>query len=202
MLVRPDLGEPMGISLGRRTGMIVRPGYRGAIVGYHALDRTRGGSRHTHGAARADLAREVLKQIGDPTTPALVVGDLNDMYPQSAAARLIRPLGPLTGLLPIGEPGESRSNAARVGSLSQRLWAMTGGESLAVYGEAGFSDADPAHQPTMKFGPVAVQLDHILARGCETAGFSVIPAGGLSDHDMISARFSFAHDFRTSQPAV
>lgn len=188
MVVLPEYGTPSKVKLGRRNALrLGQPGEL-TILGYHALDRMPGGSRHAHGAVRTAQARKAIDLIGDG--PALVVGDLNDMHRRNTAARLIRPFGGITGMLPYGEPGKPQSKLERVGSLSQRLWAMAGGESLDVYGEEGFHDADPGHQPTMELGPIAVQLDHILARGCGTSDFRVIPPGDLSDHSMITARYS------------
>ncbi len=69
---------------------------------------------------------------------------------------------------------------------------MASGESLHVYEDAGFADADPRHLGTkaMMGRFINVQLDHILTRDVAVTDFVVIPAEGLSDHDMITARFA------------
>ena len=184
-----SLGSPTEIRAGGRSALRYKSPDGTVFVGYHGLDRIRGGSSTDHTTARVHQAREILESIGDAS--ALVAGDLNEMYSPDAIAQRIRYASILTRLLPYGEPGEPHSKLARLGSLGTRLGAMARGEALRLYEEAGFLDADPAHEPTMRMWRIGVQLDHIVYRGRLSVGnFAVVPVGELSDHSMITAHIS------------
>ena len=188
-IAREGYGTPETIRLGGRQGLRYQLGNL-SIVGYHGLDRKYHGSRDDHEVQRVIQAIDVVRTL--PTEAAIVAGDLNAMHAADTNAQLLREVGRFSDVLPAGEPGEPQSKIARLGSLTQRLSAMASGESLQVYEDAGFVDADAQHRGTKamvgKF--VNVQLDHVLVRGVAVTDFAVVQAEGLSDHSMITARFA------------
>lgn len=150
------------------------------FVGVHLDDRSE--------QRRVKQAAEILRGLG---ACAIVAGDFNAMQRSGAAARVLRLAKPFTHLLPTRDParGEKTPPIQRLGSLSQRLTAMAAGTTMEAFAEAGFQDADPTRLPTMRRGPLAVQLDHILYRGnvAVTSRTAVDSADGLSDHERIRA---------------
>lgn len=185
-----EYGIPVVRQMAGRRGLLYSAGGV-SILGYHGLDRKYRGTRNDHEIQRVIQAEDALDVLAG-AAPAIIAGDLNTMHGSDPNAQLLRAAGWLSDLLPAGEPGEPQSKIARVGSLAQRLSAMAFGDSLSVLENAGFVDADPHHAGTkaMVGNFLNVQLDHILTRGVTTTGFEVVPADGLSDHDMVTARFS------------
>ncbi len=188
-IAREQYGTPETLRIGGRQGLHYQLG-KLSIVGYHGIDRKYHGAREDHEVQRVIQAICVLRAL--PTTAAIVAGDLNAMHASDTSAQLLHKMGRLSDILPTGEPGEPQSKIARLGSLAQRLSAMASGESLQVYEDAGFVDADARHLGTKAImgGFLSTQLDHILTRGVAMTDFAVIPARGLTDHDMVTARFA------------
>ncbi len=188
-VARERYGMPETLRVGGRQALRYQLG-RLSVVGYHGLDRKYHGAREDHEVQRVIQAIDVVRVLA--ANAAIVAGDLNAMHASDTTAQLLYRMGRISDVLPAGEPGEPQSKIARLGSLAQRLSGMASGESLHVYEDAGFADADPRHLGTkaMMGRFINVQLDHILTRDVAVTDFVVIPAEGLSDHDMITARFA------------
>lgn len=150
------------------------------FMGVHLDDR--------HEGRRLGQAAMAIRYLGES---AMVAGDFNAMYPDVGQARLLRTVRPFAKLLPAKDPvpGEKTPKLQRLGSLSQRLTDMASGTTMELFRHADFRDADPTHSPTMKKGPIAAQLDHILYRGDTAVSESTVveDADGLSDHKRIRA---------------
>lgn len=140
---------------------------------------------------RRDQADIAIRTLGDT---AVIAGDFNAMHGSDGIARLLRRVGPFADKLPARDPvrGEKTPKIQRLGSLAQRLVSMAIGTTLSDFESAGFRDASEDHMPTMRKGPMAVQLDHILFRGSVgvEAPTEVRDGNGLSDHKLIHARLT------------
>ena len=151
------------------------------LLGMHLDDRTE--------ARRGRMAAAAIAGLGPN---AIGVGDFNAMYRGAHLAGLLRTVRPLTHLLPSRDPvpGEKTPKLHRLGSLSQRTTGMASGQTMQVFTEAGFHDASETHEPTMKKGPLAIELDHIIYRGkVQVVRPTQVTSGqNLSDHRKLSAR--------------
>ncbi|HWB38620.1 MAG TPA: endonuclease/exonuclease/phosphatase family protein [Candidatus Saccharimonadales bacterium] len=113
------------------------------LYGVHLDDR--------HEERRLGQATTLLADV-DPNTPTVIAGKFNALDRTDPDARKLRMVAPLTKLLPSKDPapGGRRSPIfpRRFGSLAQRLTEMADGGTMAVFDEAGFTDADSQHLPT------------------------------------------------------
>lgn len=146
-----------------------------------------------HGDDRSEgMRREQAVALGAIASPAIVAGDLNNLWRHAPTARVLRALRPLADILPATEPTAARTpllTRGRTGSLARRLGEMAEGTMLDMLSEYGLKDADPNLQPTKGFA----QLDHILVTdGVIVDGFTVHGKTSVSDHRAISARVRLA----------
>jgi endonuclease/exonuclease/phosphatase family metal-dependent hydrolase len=157
------------------------------VVGLHLDDRKE--------ITRIAQANSLLDQLDDDE-PNVVMGDLNTMHRGDRRATVLRTMGPLARRLPSTDPGDPKPNGKvsrivhRTGSLSSRLSSMASGYTMDILTNNGYRDADPSHQPTMKF----VQLDHVMTNftsvptELSVTGFEVhADTSDESDHRLISA---------------
>lgn len=110
---------------------------------------------------RSELARlrmaEAFLDIVSNGLPTVLAGDLNSMHFEDRIAKLLRS-GTVRGLARIAPH-------PRIRSLGTRLTEMATGSTMGVLESAGFTDADPNHEPTMTKAGLKVSLDHFMLRG-------------------------------------
>ncbi|HUC89488.1 MAG TPA: endonuclease/exonuclease/phosphatase family protein [Patescibacteria group bacterium] len=113
--------------------------------------------------------------------PDVIAGDLNAMHGGDSAARVLN--HPVTKALARMIPH------ARAHSLATRLTNMASGRTIMMMEDAGMTDADPEHRPTMiMHGRAIVQLDHIMyAEQRVRASDPQVHTFDGSDHYAISA---------------
>lgn len=181
-IAKPEhIADVSSVSLAGRNVFLFNLANGAQFMGGHWDDRTE--------ARRMRMTTEALQWLG---RDAIVAGDLNAMHRRGVTTSLLRAARPVANMLPASDPvpGQKTPRLQRAGSVGQRLTQMASGTTLRAFTNAGFQDADPRKQPTMKKGPIAVQLDHILYRG----NVSVVhpteasDSQGLSDHLKIQAR--------------
>jgi endonuclease/exonuclease/phosphatase (EEP) superfamily protein YafD len=179
VVAKPELVHFVkSLQLAGRTAIRVTMPEGTEFIGTHLDDRTE--------TRRLRQAQTIARSAG---VTAIIAGDLNATYRNGFQPTLVRMTRPLAHALPARDPGQKMSKLERIGSLSQRLTDMVSGTTMGHFSEMGFTDADPSHAATMRLGPVAVQLDHILYRGDISVVQSTIveDAAGLSDHSRIRA---------------
>lgn len=157
------------------------------ITGLHGFDRLRpSGGLYGHEVARLSQA-QTLANLHRKEDRVALIGDFNSMHAEDHIAGLLRSAVRLVTHLPVGKPSEEQTKLQMFGSLSQWLVAMAYGHMLLSLQNSGYKDADPTHRPTMRSGPLAVQLDHMMLKNVQCDDFTVHPPAGLSDHSAISA---------------
>jgi endonuclease/exonuclease/phosphatase family metal-dependent hydrolase len=126
---------------------------------------------------------------------AVVMGDLNDMYPSGTKMRLVRAAGRLANMIDVQDMYDETKKMQRLAGKVLRLGGMAEGKALDVFWNNAFYDADPLFQPTIGTAPAAFQVDHILASAAvvNLTDFKVHPRSiypdsrPVSDHSPISA---------------
>jgi endonuclease/exonuclease/phosphatase family metal-dependent hydrolase len=126
---------------------------------------------------------------------AIVMGDFNDMYRNDPKGRIPRTLGKVINGIEVKHYYDPSKRVQRLVGQVVRVCRMSGGDSLELFAEAGFKDADPLRQPTIGKGRMAFQLDHILgSAGVQFHDFTAHDRSArpnsqpLSDHSPITAR--------------
>jgi hypothetical protein len=182
-VAKPDFGEPsVRPAYGRNAFFFMNGTLPLKVAGLHGFDRDQESVKLSDEARVRQIKHTIARLALGPDSQAIVMGDLNSMYPNGFRATMLRAAMPVTDLLPYKNPGEDQSRMERLGSLSQRLARMATGGSLEVLREAGFSGSNPHRQGTMQVGPLSVQLDHILGRRVELYGHELVEPDDLTDH--------------------
>jgi len=172
--------------LGNRYGLVwTSPNTELRVVGTHPDDKNR--------QLRNASAQALVAYLQNRGGAQVLMGDLNDMHPDSRRAKSMRAIGRLVQVSEedfyekrTSEP-LSATIRREVGGRVTRLHGMSSGSSLEIYREAGYADADPHHRPTVHLGPLPVfQLDHILGKEVTFSDFTRHPRDG-SDHRPITA---------------
>lgn len=187
---RPEFGEPAVLSNFGRNGFYFTPDKLPVrIAGLHGYDRHHGDVKFSD-EARVRQMRHVLSRLAlEGDDQAIILGDLNAMYPNHLIPGLLRLATPLFDRLPYKNPDEDQNRRERLGSITQRLGQMAIGGPLRELADAGFYNVDPSRHPTMRLaGPIGVQLDHILARRAELYAVKTHDPHGLIDHHGVSAK--------------
>lgn len=174
----------------RNTLRLSIPGMDMSIHGVHQDDRY---PKERVRSAQALVGAE--SHIQHYPSEAIVLGDFNDMHADDPKGRIPRVLGKVVNGIEVGDYYDPSKRLQRVAGKVIRACRMSGGDSLKVFENAGFHDADPDRQPTIGSGRMAFQLDHILgSAGVSFADFTVHDRGTdssgrpLSDHSPITAR--------------
>lgn len=182
-VAKPDFGEPSVRSVYGRNAFLFTNGVLPLkVAGLHGFDRDQHDVKLSDEARIRQIKHTLARLALGPDSQAIVMGDLNTMYPNGFRATTLRALTPVADLLPYKNPGENQSRLERIGSLSQRLARMATGGPLEVLRDAGFSGSNPHRQSTMQFGPLGVQLDHILGKRVELYGHELVEPSDLTDH--------------------
>lgn len=185
-VARAEFGEPIISRPMHRVAMTFPDANGFAVAGLHGFDR-RKGNQDAENARRRQLSALIGSRAMQNAGPAIILGDLNAMHANAPQGKMLKTVGEIARKFTPSEPGREQSQFRRGVSIAARLGSMATGDTLLMALREGFVDADLSRQPTVRKGPVAVQLDHILVRQAGVRSFNVYPHEGLSDHDAIEA---------------
>lgn len=185
-VARAEFGKPIISRPMHRVAMTFPDANGFVVAGLHGFDR-RNGNQDAENARWRQLASLIGSRAMQNVGPAIILGDLNAMHARAPQRDVLKTVGKLARKFTPGEPGHEQSRLKRGVSLAMQLGSMATGDALHMTRREGFIDADLDRQPTMRKGPIAVQLDHILVRQAIVRSFAIHPHEGLSDHDAISA---------------
>jgi endonuclease/exonuclease/phosphatase family metal-dependent hydrolase len=171
---------------GQRYGMKASiPDMDLTIFGVHLDDRSE--------AERVNSGKAILREWAGIGDELMILGDLNEMHRRDPKSYRLRALGRIAGRMEVADYYNENKKLQRTASRVLRLCRMAEGKTLGMLEDAGLQDADP-YSPTISFGPIGFQLDHILASsGLIVRNFQRHPRNmqrgspNLSDHAPITA---------------
>lgn len=132
-------------------------------------------------AVRQTAAETIVAQVRG-TEHTIIMGGFNAMHHSDPRSRLPRAIDRVVRHIPIKDYYSGGRLHWRLSEV-QRVAGMARGGTMNMYAAAGFTDADPYRRPTVGCGPIAYQLDHILASaGLEVAEFSNVDMRGLTEN--------------------
>lgn len=151
--------QPGEVRLGTRNALVLplvdrRTDMEMKLYGVHLDDDNEG--------RRLAQAEELIR-LAQADDRLLVGGKFNAMYRTDSSVKVVRGLGVAARILPAVHPrsGRKPNRLERFASLSIRSGDMADGRTMRAFQSAGFTDADPQHQPTK--GPFS--LDRFVYRG-------------------------------------
>ncbi len=151
------------------------------ILGVHFDDR--GETR------RQAQAKDAIANVG---RTALIAGDFNATDGKGLSSAILRLTEPFVRNVETDyiERPFNRTTLENIQAAGQ----MASGGTIRLFTENGFQDADPARIPTVRRGPIKLQLDHMQYRGDFTLQSPVtVEAVDYSNHRRILSSFLLPH---------
>ena len=120
-----------------------------------------------------------MLRLASAEQPTILAGDYNAMHRKGCVAHILGSQVVRTVAARVPQP--------RIRSLGPRLSDMATGTTMRRFEDAGFKDADPYHQPTIKSRMPIAQIDHVLVSlHFRARRFRVYEHSPVSDHRAIS----------------